>query len=94
MNRYVLLALLALTACSNKKVTPENRQQAILEEMAQVKAAYFKTVDSLEELKVKDSSSARQAELMKLLVVADSQKNIVLIPLQKELDSLAIHLIK
>lgn len=94
MNRYILLALFSLAACSNKKVTPENRQQAILEEMAQIKAAYFNTVDSLEELKVKDSSSARQAELMKLLVVADSQKNIVLIPLQKELDSLAIHLIK
>jgi uncharacterized protein YcfL len=94
MNRYLLLALLALTACSNKKATPENRQQAILEEMAEIKTAYFKTVDSLEDLKVKDTSSARQAELMKLLVVADSQKNVLLIPMQKELDSLAIHLIK
>lgn len=94
MKFLLLLTLFSLAACSNKKATPENRQQAILEEMAQVKAAYFKTVDSLEELKVKDSSSVRQAELMKLLVVADSQKNVVLIPMQKELDSLAIHLIK
>ena len=94
MKFLLLLTIFSLTACSNKKATPENRQQAILEEMAQIKAAYFKTVDSLEELKVKDSSTARQAELMKLLVAADSQKNIVLIPLQKELDSLAIHLIK
>ena len=94
MKRYLLLPLLFLAACANKNATPENRQQAILEEMAQVKTAYFKTVDSLESLKVKDSSSVRQAELMKLLVVADSQKNVLLIPMQKELDSLAIHLIK
>lgn len=94
MKYLLLFTFFSLAACSNKKVTPENRQQAIIEEMAQIKAAYFKTVDSLESLKEKDTSSVRQAELMKLLVVADSQKNIVLIPLQKELDSLAVHLIK
>ena len=94
MKRYLLISLLFITACASKKITPENRQQAILEEMAQIKGAYFKTVDSLESLREKDTSSARQAELMKLLVAADSQKNVVLIPLQKELDSLAIHLIK
>lgn len=93
--KYLLFCLFIFyTACGNKNATPENRQQAILEEMAQIKGAYFKTVDSLESLREKDTSPVRQTELMKLLVAADSQKNIVLIPLQKELDSLAIHLIK
>lgn len=93
--KYLILCLFVfLAACSNKNATPENRQQAILEEMAQIKGSYFKTVDSLESLREKDTSSVRQTELMKLLVAADSQKNVVLIPLQKELDSLAIHLIK
>ena len=94
MKYFYLLSLLFLAACANKADSPENRQQAILEEMAQIKTAYFKKVDSLDRLKEQDTSSVRQAELMKLLVIADSQKTVMLIPLQKELDSLAIHLIK
>lgn len=94
MKHLLLPALLFLASCANKKATPENRQQAILAEMAEIKAAYFKTVDSLESLREKDTSSVRQAELMKLLVIADSQKTVRLIPMQKELDSLAIILIK
>lgn len=93
--KYLLLYLfIFLASCANKKVTPENRQQAILEEMAEIKAAYFKKVDELENLKQQDTSEVRQTELMKAIVVADSLKNSKLIPLQKELDSLAIILIK
>lgn len=94
MKYLVFCSFIFMASCTSKKATPENRQQAILEEMAQIKGAYFKTVDSLESLREKDTSSARQAELMKLLNAADSQKTLRLIPMQKELDSLAIMLIK
>ena len=90
MKILLVLPFLLLASCAGKKQSAENRQQAILEEMGRIKAAYFKTVDSLDVLKEKDTSLARQTELMNVLAIADSQKNRLLIPLQSELDSLAL----
>jgi len=94
MKFIILLPFLLLAACESKKDSAANRQQAIQEQMGVIKTAYFKKVDSLENVKQQDTSSVRQNELMKILVAADSQKTSLLIPLQKEYDSLQAVLTK
>ncbi|KIC92919.1 hypothetical protein OI18_20150 [Flavihumibacter solisilvae] len=83
-----------LSSCENKKESIVNRQQAIKEEMEQVRASYFKTTDSLESVKATDTSSAKHHEIAEKLVSAEKNKNVVLIPLQKEFDSLDVELKK
>lgn len=88
MRLIFLLIIILLTSCANKKDTMVNRQKAIQNEMKQVKAAYYKNADSLEMVKKADTGSAKQYAIAVALVSAESKKNLLLIPLQKEYDSL------
>jgi hypothetical protein len=90
MRIIFFVAIIFLSACKNQKQTLEDRQQAIQQEMAQVKASYFKTSDSLERLKDADTSSAKHRELAEELVSIDEKKSATLIKLQKEYDSLEL----
>ena len=62
--------------------------------MEQVKASYYKSSDSLESVKRTETNSTKQIELAEKLVAAENNKNDVLIPLQKEYDSLEAELVK
>lgn len=90
MKILLVLPFLLLASCAGKKQSAENRQQAVLEEMGRIKAAYFKTVDSLDRIKAADTSAATQKLTDSLIYSADNTKTQVLIRLQKELDSLAL----
>jgi hypothetical protein len=89
MKMLFLLTLILITSCNNKKDDLVKRQDAIKKEIDQVKAAYFKQADSLENIKRTDTSSAKQYEISIELLTADYEKIKLLIPLQKEYDSLA-----
>lgn len=86
---FVLLITL-LFACENKTKSITNRQASILQEMEQVKNQYFKKIDSLDNIKKSDTSSAKQLEIANAFVSADAKKSMLLIQLQKEYDSLAV----
>ncbi len=88
--KTLLLLPFLLASCAGKKQSDENRQQAILEEMGRIKAAYFKTVDSLDNIKAADTAFATQQLTDSLIYAADQAKTQILIRLQKELDSLAL----
>lgn len=94
MKFILLLTLILLSSCENKKETIVTRQQAIKREMEQVKAIYFKKSDSLESVKEADTNSAKRLEIAEELVSADGEKNVTLIKLQKEYDSLEAELKK
>lgn len=94
MRLIFLLAIILLSSCENEKNTIVNRQQAIKKEMEQVKASFYKLSDSLEIVKNADTGSARQLEIAKEFVSAERNKNVLLIPLQKEYDSLDAELQK
>jgi len=85
MRFILLLTILFLSSCENKKDTIVKRQQAIQKEMEQVKVIYYKTSDSLESVKKADTNSAKDLEEF---VSAERKKNIMLLSLQKEYDSL------
>ncbi|MFW2476724.1 MAG: hypothetical protein ACN4EP_07400 [Sediminibacterium sp.] len=84
---FVLLINL-LFACENKTNNITKRQAAIQEEMKLVKQQYFKQTDSLDKIKKVDTSSAKQLQIANALVAAGNKKNVTLIQLQKEYDSL------
>ena len=88
MRFILLLTIIFLSSCENKKETIVNRQQAIKKEMEEVKAFYFNKSDSLESVKEADTNSAKRLEIAKELVSADGKKSATLIKLQKEYDSL------
>ena len=85
MRFILLLIIILISSCENKKETIMNRQQAIQKEMEQVKALYFKRSDSLESVNKADTISAKLNEELSL---AEGKKNVELIKLQKEYDSL------
>lgn len=89
MRLLLLATLLLLLSCDNKKNDLVKRQQTIIQEMEQIKAAYYKLTDSLDKVKSGDTSSTKQLKIMKEIVAADSKKNGLLITLQKEYDSLS-----
>lgn len=94
MRFLLLLIILFLSSCENKKELIVNRQQAITKEMEQVKSFYYKKTDSLDRIKETDTNSVKRLEIAKELVSADGEKNRTLIRLQKEYDSLQIELKK
>jgi PBP1b-binding outer membrane lipoprotein LpoB len=91
MRFILLLTIILLSSCENKKETIVNRQQAIKKEMEQVKALYYKSSDSLESANKADTNSARLNEELSL---AEGKKSVELIKLQKEYDSLEVELNK
>lgn len=88
MRLIFLLTIILLSSCENKKDAIANRQQTIKKEIEQVKAVYYKKADSLESVKKGDTTSAKQLEIAEELVSAERKKTVMLIPLQKEYDSL------
>jgi hypothetical protein len=94
MRLILLLSIILLSSCENKKETIVNRQQAIKKEMEQVKALYYKKSDSLEGVKEADTNSAKHLEIVEELVSADGKKSLTLLKLQKEYDSLEVQLNK
>jgi len=94
MRFILLLTIILLSSCENKKETIVNRQQAIKKEMEQVKAFYYKKSDSLESVKEADTNSAKRLEIAEELVSADGKKSLKLFKLQKEYDSLEVELKK
>jgi PBP1b-binding outer membrane lipoprotein LpoB len=94
MRLIFLLTIIFLSSCENKKDTMVNRQQAIKKEMDHVKAFYYKKSDSLESVKKADTNSAKHHVIAEELVSAERTKNVMLIPLQKEYDSLEVELKK
>jgi len=91
MRFILLLTIILLSSCENKKETIVNRQQAIKKEMEQVKAFYYKKLDSLESANKADTNSARLNEELSL---AEGKKSVELIKLQKEYDYLEVELKK
>ncbi len=79
MRFILLLTIIFLSSCKNKKETIVNRQQAIKKEtivnrqqvikkeMEQVKAFYYKKADSLESVKEAATNSAKLLEIAKEL---------------------------
>ncbi|MES1197663.1 MAG: hypothetical protein ABUL41_00100 [Chitinophagaceae bacterium] len=91
MRFVLLLTIIFLSSCKNKKETILNKQQAIKKEMDQVKAFYYKKLDSLESIKEADTLSAKTQEILGL---TEGEKTIALLKLQKEYDSLEVELKK
>ena len=94
MRIILLLTIILISSCENKKESIVNRQQAIKKEMEQVKALYYKKTDSLESVKEADTNSAKHLEIAEELVSTDEKKSITLLKLQKEYDSLEVELRK
>ncbi|MVT45057.1 hypothetical protein GO495_31005 [Chitinophaga oryziterrae] len=94
MRFFLLLSIIILSSCENKKETIVNRQQTIKEGMEEVKAFYYKKLDSLENVKETDTNSAKRLEIAEELVSIDGKKSVTLIKLQKEYDSLEVELKK
>ena len=91
MRFILLLTIILISSCENKKETIVNRQQAIKKEMEQVKALYYKRSDSLESANKADTNSAKLNEELSL---AEGKKTVELIKLSKEYDSLEVELKK
>jgi len=91
MRFILLLTIILLSSCENRKETIVIRQQAIKKEMEQVKAMYYKRSDSLEDANKADTNSAKLNEELSL---AEGKKSIELTKLQKEYDSLEVELKK
>ena len=90
--RFILLVtIILLSSCENKKETIVNRQQASKKEMEQVKAFYYKKSDSLE---IANNADTNSAKLNEELSLAEGKKSVELIKLQKEYDSLETELKK
>ena len=94
MRSILLLTIILLSSCENKKETIVTRQQAIKKEMEQVKAFYYKKSDSLESAKEVDTNSAKRLEIAEELVSTDGKRVVSLLKLQKEYDSLEVELKK
>ena len=91
MRFILLLIIILISSCENKKETIVNRQQAIKKEMEQAKAMYYKRSDSLEGANKADTNSAKLNEELSL---AEGKKTVELLKLQKEYDSLEVELKK
>ena len=86
-----LLTIILISSCENNKETIVNKQQDIKKEMEQVKAFYYRKIDSLESVNEADTNSAKLNEELSL---AEGKKTIELLKLQKEYDSLEVELKK
>jgi len=91
MRFILLLTIIFLSSCENKKETIVNRQQVIKKEMEQVKVFYYKKLDSLESVNKADTNSAKLNEELSL---AEGKKTVELLKLQKVYDSLEVELKK
>jgi len=90
MRFIFLLTIILLSSCENKRETIVNRQQNIKKEMEEVKAFYYKKIDSLESVKEVDINSTKRLEIAEELSSTDSKRSIELLKLQKEYDSLEV----
>lgn len=88
---FCLITIL-LFACSSKKQSLLRQQEEIIHEIELVKAAYFKTADSIDQLKFRDTSAARQYELMEAVRTADRQKSATLLRLEKRYHTIELKL--
>lgn len=87
--RYLfLLSLLVFISCDGNEENIKKRQEAVREEMGSIKAVYYETSDSIDRVKRADTSAATLVKINKIAAVAESQKSVKLLPLQKEYDSL------
>lgn len=91
MRFVLLLTIILLSSCENKKEKIVNRQHAIQKEMEQVKTLYYKKTDSLQGANKADTIPAKLNEELSL---AEGEKTVELLKLQKEYDSLEIELKK
>ncbi|MBX2921616.1 MAG: hypothetical protein KF746_05415 [Chitinophagaceae bacterium] len=94
MKLTLLLTVILLSSCEAKKETIVNRQQAIKEEMEQIKKAYYKKEDSLNIIKQTDTNSAKRLEIAEEFVSDGKKKSVILTKLQLEYDSLEVELMK
>lgn len=94
MKFVLLLIIILLSSCKNKKETIVNRQQAIMKEMQEVKAFYYKKLDSLDSAKEAGTDSAMLHEIAGEFVSVDGKRSAELLKLQKEYDSLEVELKK
>ncbi len=94
MRFLLLLTIILITSCENNKETVANRQQSIKKDMEEVKAFYYKKMDSLESVKQADTNSARSPEIAQEISATDSKRVSELLKLQKEFDSLEVELKK
>ena len=82
MRIILLLTIILISSCEDKKESIVNRQQAIKNEMEQVKAFYYNRADSLESVKEADTNSAKLNEELSL---ADGKKTVELLKLQRNM---------
>lgn len=85
MRIIFLITIIFLSSCENKKEAIVNRQQAIKKEMEQVKTFYYKKTDSLQKVNKADTNSTKLNEELSL---AEREKNVELLKLQKKYESL------
>ena len=91
MKFLLLSTIILLSSCENKKEKIVNRQEAIKKGMEQVKAFYYNKADSLQSVNNAYTNSAR---LNQELSLADGEKTVALLKLQKEYASLEAELKK
>ena len=94
MRFLLLLTIILITSCENNKETIANRQQSIKTDMEEVKAFYYKKIDSLESVKQADTNSAKSPEIAQEISSTDRKRSSELLKLQKEYDSLEVELKK
>lgn len=92
MKPLLFLIPILLFACSTKKQSLLRQQQEIIDEIELVKAAYFKTADSIDQLKLTDTTATRQYELMEAVRAADRQKSATLLRLEKRYHTIELKL--
>ena len=91
MRLIILITIILLSSCANRKGSIANRQQAVAKEMEEVKAVYYKKIDSLESVREADTIPSNHNEIAG---IAEGEKTATLIKLQKEYDSLEAELKK
>lgn len=92
MRFILLLTIVLLYSCESKKESIAKKQQAVKEEMEQVKALYYKKSDSLKSVMEADTDPAKQSKIAEQISSADRQRLGALLKLQKESDSLELEL--
>ena len=92
MRLIFLATAIILCSCKSKKEIIADRQQAIQKEMKNVNAFYYKKIDSLDNIKKTDTSSARLLEIAKEISSTDAERSAKLLKFQNEYDSLQAEL--
>ena len=78
MRFILLLTIILLSSCQIKKETIAKKQQAIKNEIEQVKAYYYKKLDSLDNIKRSDTSSAKHHEIAVEIFAVDGKRSIII----------------